>query len=83
MKIEILNLIKDVHWETPVFDRWLAGFAAGYVAVSEIAGIDGAINLVVGLCTILVMVPRAVMGFLDMRDRIRGRRSPERREDGE
>jgi hypothetical protein len=67
----IHEFIADLHRATPLCDKILAVIGGVTVGALTLGHLQASVGIAVGVVTLLVMIPRAIIGFLDARDRIR------------
>jgi hypothetical protein len=67
----IQDFIAGMHKATPLCDRIYAILGAATAGALTLGHLQAGVGIAVGIATLLVMIPRAIIGWLDARDRIR------------
>lgn len=65
------DFLATVHKVTPFIDKCLALAGASVAAVLTLGHVQTIVGVAVGIFTILAMIPRIVIGYIDMRRKIR------------
>lgn len=63
--------LADINRAIPVCDKILAVIGGATLGALTLGNLQASVGIAVGVVTLLVMIPRAIIGFLDARDRIR------------
>jgi hypothetical protein len=67
----IHDFLTDLNRATPLCDKILAVIGGATVGALTLGHLQAWVGIAVGTVTILVMIPRFIIGVLDARDRIR------------
>lgn len=68
-------LLFELYKEIPVHDRIVAVVGGTTWGILTLGNLQTGVGIAVGVATLFVLVPRAIIGWLDARDRIRKGRS--------
>lgn len=65
-----IDFVRATIAEIPVFERWLSLLGAGVTGTSiTLAEFSQWLGILVGVCTIAMVIPRAILGWMDVRER--------------
>lgn len=65
------DFLAALHKATPLCDKILAVIGGATAGALTLGHLQAGVGIAVGIVTLLVMIPRAIIGWLDARDRIK------------
>lgn len=75
------DFLLSLHKVTPITDKLLAVAGAGVAAMLTLGNVQTIVGITVGVLTAVAIIPRIVIGWIDMRRKLR--REEEEVESGE